>query len=192
MAIKKHNGLLMSNEVTTGFGRTGKWFGFQHYDYQSDIVSLGKALGNGYPISGVVISSDVSELFRLDPFRYAQSHQNDPLGCAVGLEVIKEIEAQDLIHKAAKKGEHFRNKLINLKTKYVDKILEIRARGLMIAIELNTPDTAELLYHQLIEHGYLVGLKEKTIRFMPPLVIELQQIDNLIVAIDKIIKTTTT
>lgn len=62
--IKKHNGLLMANEVTTGFGRTGKWFGFQYYDYQPDIVSVGKALGNGYPISGVAISSNISELFQ--------------------------------------------------------------------------------------------------------------------------------
>lgn len=183
--IKKQNGLLMSNEVTTGFGRTGKWFGFQHYDYQPDIVSVGKALGNGYPISGVAISSTISELFLKSPFRYAQSHQNDALGCAVGLEVINTIEKQNLICKGFEKGEYFKHRLVELQTKHSD-IIEIRARGLMIAIELKTTENAEYIYNQLIENGFLVGIKDKTLRFMPPLIIEQKEIDNLIETIDKI------
>ncbi|WP_372647946.1 aspartate aminotransferase family protein [Draconibacterium sp.] len=183
--IKKHGGLLMANEVTTGFGRTGKWFGFQHYDYQPDIVSVGKALGNGYPISGVAISQEISELFQKMPFRYAQSHQNDALGCAVGLEVIKTIENLDLINKGFEKGEYFKQSLIELQSKHSD-ILEIRARGLMIAIELKTSGIADLIYNQLIENGFLVGIKERTLRFMPPLIIEKKDIDNLIKTIDKI------
>lgn len=183
--IKRHNGLLMANEVTTGFGRTGKWFGFQHYDFYPDIVSVGKALGNGYPISGIAISSKISELFLKSPFRYAQSHQNDALGCAVGLEVINTIEKQDLISKGFEKGEHFKQRLIELQIKNPE-IVEIRARGLMIAIELKTNEIAELFYNQLIENGFLVGIKDKTLRFMPPLIIEKKDIDNLIEAIDRI------
>ncbi len=183
--IKKYNGLLMANEVTTGFGRTGKWFGFQHYDYQPDIVSVGKALGNGYPISGVAISLKISELFFKTPFRYAQSHQNDALGCAIGLEVINTIEKQDLIKKGFDKGEYFRQKLIDLQTKH-SEIVEIRARGLMIAIELKTNVIADSIYTQLIENGFLVGIKENTLRFMPPLIIEKKDIDNLIETIDRI------
>jgi len=184
--IKKHGGLLMANEVTTGFGRTGKWFGFQHYDYQPDIVSVGKALGNGYPISGVAISATISELFQKTPFRYAQSHQNDALGCAVGLEVINTIDKLDLINKGFEKGEYFKQKLIQLQNTQPD-IVDIRARGLMIAIELNTTDLADYIYNQLIPNGFLVGFKEETIRFMPPLIIERKDIDNLIDTIDKVI-----
>lgn len=185
--IKKYGGLLMANEVTTGFGRTGKWFGFQHYDYQPDIVSVGKALGNGYPISGVAISSKISELFQQSPFRYAQSHQNDALGCAVGLEVINILEKQDLINKGIEKGEYFKRILIQLQTKHTVDIVEIRARGLMIAIELKTTELADFVYNQLIENGFLVGIKDKTIRFMPPLIIERKDIKNLIEKIDRII-----
>lgn len=184
--IKKHGGLLMANEVTTGFGRTGKWFGFQHYDYLPEIVSVGKGLGNGYPISGVAISSKISELFQKSPFRYAQSHQNDALGCAVGLEVINTIEKLDLIRKGSDKGEYFRQKLRQLQTKHQD-IIEIRARGLMLAIELKTKEIADFIYNQLIENGFLVGFKEKTLRFMPPLIIERENIDELIETIDRII-----
>lgn len=184
--IKKQGGLLMANEVTTGFGRTGKWFGFQHYDYQPDIVSVGKALGNGYPVSGVAISSAISELFQKSPFRYAQSHQNDALGCAVGLEVINTIEKQDLIRKGFEKGEYFKQKLIQLQIKQ-SEIIDIRARGLMIAIELKSNDLADFIYNQLIENGFLVGFKERTLRFMPPLIIKEKDIDNLIETIDRII-----
>lgn len=183
--IKKHNGLLMANEVTTGFGRTGKWFGFQHYDYQPDIVSVGKALGNGYPISGVAISSAISELFLKSPFRYAQSHQNDALGCAIGLEVINTIEKHGLISKGFEKGKYFKQRLMELQTKHPE-IVEIRARGLMIAIELKTNGIADLIYNQLIENGFLIGIKEKTLRFMPSLIIGKKDIDNLIETIDRI------
>lgn len=185
-SIREHGGILMANEVTTGFGRTGKWFGFQHYDYQPDIVSVGKGLGNGYPISGVAISSHISELFQKSPFRYAQSHQNDPLGCAVGLEVINAFEKLDIVNKGFEKGEYFKDKLVKLQAKYSD-IVEVRARGLMIAIELETNDISEYAYNQLIENGFLVGLKEKTLRFMPPLTIERTHIDGLVEAIDRIL-----
>lgn len=182
---KRHGGLLMANEVTTGFGRTGKWFGFQHYDYLPDIVSVGKALGNGYPISGVAISSATSEMFQKSPFRYAQSHQNDALGCAVGLEVIHFIEEQDLISKGFEKGIYFKEKLVQLMTNHLD-IVEIRARGLMIALELKTAETADYIYNRLIEHGFLVGCKGKTLRFLPPLTIDRKDIDELVETIDRV------
>lgn len=184
--IKKHGGLLMANEVTTGFGRTGKWFGFQHYDYQPDIVSVGKAIGNGYPISGVAISSAVSDLFVKSPFRYAQSHQNDALGCAIGIEVINTIDNEDLISKGFIAGEYFKQKLMQLQSSH-NEICEIRARGLMIGVEICTMELAEYIYDQLIENGFLAGLKEKTLRFMPPLIIEQDDIDKVVMAINTII-----
>ena len=84
------------------------------------------------------------------------------------------------------KGEYFKQKLIQLQNTQPD-IVDIRARGLMIAIELNTTDLADYIYNQLIPNGFLVGFKEETIRFMPPLIIERKDIDNLIDTIDKVI-----
>ena len=185
--IRQNGGLLIANEVTTGFGRTGKWFGFQHYDYQPDIVSVGKALGNGYPVSGVSISTEVAAMFDKAPFRYAQSHQNDPLGCAVGLEVIKFIESNNLISEAFAKGQYFKDLLIDLKSKYSGTITDIRARGLMIAIEMNSAELTEFIYNELIEKGFIVGFKEKVIRLMPPLTILKTDIEDLIKTIDAIL-----
>lgn len=184
--LKENGGLLLANEVTTGFGRTGKWFGFQHYQYQPDIVSFGKALGNGYPISGVSISSDVSRLFDQSPFRYAQSHQNDPLGCAVGLEVIRVIESNDLINRAYEKGLFFLKLLNNLQTKHTI-IKDIRARGLMIAVELAAAENAERVYDKLLQNGFIVGYKHNVIRFMPPLTISQSDIEELIKTMDKLL-----
>jgi acetylornithine/N-succinyldiaminopimelate aminotransferase len=184
---KQNGGLLIANEVTTGFGRTGKWFGFQHYNYKPDIVAIGKALGNGYPISGVVISNDVSELFNKSPFRYAQSHQNDPLGCAVGLEVIQILEQDGLIHNSCEKGKYFKDRLMALQAQHSDKIKEIRARGLMIGMELFAAANAENMYMQLIDFGFLVGYKENVLRFMPPLIIEKKHIDAILETVDKLL-----
>ena len=184
LAVKQNGGFLMANEVTTGFGRTGKWFGFQHYDYKPDIISTGKALGNGFPISCVSISREVSELFDKNPFRYAQSHQNDPLGCAIGLEVINIMENEGLIQQSYDMGEYFSDQLIQIKNQHGQKVKEIRARGLMLGMELNDSIYAENIYLQLIDSGFLVGLKDNVIRFMPPLIITKSQIDTLIGALD--------
>ncbi len=186
-AIRQNKGFLISNEVTTGFGRTGKWFGFQHYDFHPDIVSMGKGLGNGYPVSCVSISRDVAALFDGKPFRYAQSHQNDPLGCAVGLEVINAFEEMDLIRRSADMGRYFAGELAGLKAKHADKIKDVRARGLMLALELDPSINAEKLSMQLIENGFLVGWRENMLRFMPPLIIEKTHIDKLITTIDKLL-----
>lgn len=185
--VMEHGGLLMANEVTTGFGRTGKWFGYQYYDYNPDIISVGKALGNGYPVSGVCISAKVAELFRSNPFRYAQSHQNDALGCAVGLEVIHTMEKEDMVMQSHEKGMYFKQELIRLQAKHHHAITDIRARGLMIGVEMESSKNADNLYNQLIDHGFLVGLKEKIIRFMPPLIIEKDQIDKLIKSMEEIL-----
>jgi acetylornithine aminotransferase len=93
--VKRAGGTIVANEVTTGMGRTGKWFGFQHYDIQPDIVALGKGLGNGYPVSAVAIRRDIADELERSGFHYAQSHQNDPLGCAVATEVIATLAEEN-------------------------------------------------------------------------------------------------
>jgi acetylornithine aminotransferase len=185
-AVTQNNGgYVIANEVTTGFGRTGKWFGFQHYPIQPDIVAMGKGLGNGYPISAVSISEAVAETFDKKGFRYAQSHQNDPLGCAIGTEVIKTFVDTGIIEQSKEKGTFFYEMLTNLQQKHPDQIKEIRARGLMLAIEFTPEVSAETLRNQLFDAGFIVGCKENTIRFMPPLTINETSIWEMINAMDK-------
>jgi len=98
--VKEQGGLIIIDEVTTGIGRTGKWYGFEHYNIKPDIVAIGKGLGNGYPVSAVVMSQKVAQELETHHFHYAQSHQNDPLGCAIASEVIATIEDNRLVDRS--------------------------------------------------------------------------------------------
>lgn len=183
--------LIIAEEVTTGMGRTGKWFGFQHYDFLPDIVVTGKALGNGFPVSAVTLNQVHAYKFQKCSFRYAQSHQNDPLGCSVALEVIKVIETNNLIGKSAGTGDYFKKQLEQVKARHSKKVKEVRARGLMLAIEFNELVNGELINKKLFENGFVTGFKFNTLRFLPPLTIKHSDIDELMHNIEELLKTAT-
>ena len=185
---KQNNCIIIADEVTTGMGRTGKWFGFQHYDTKPNIVVTGKGLGNGYPISGVTVDSKIAVTLRKNPIRYAQSHQNDPLGCAVGLEVIKTIKEENLINKSILIGNYFYDKLNILKEQNADKIKEVRGRGLLLAVEFHDNVDGNLLNKMLFENGFVFGFKLNTIRLLPPLIITKKDINKFISKITDLLK----
>lgn len=188
-ASVKNNLIIIAEEVTTGIGRLGKWFGFQYYDCKPDIVVTGKALGNGYPISAVTVSENTIKRFKNDCFVYAQSHQNDPLGCAIGLEVINVIKDEQLIENCNRMGRYFTDELEKLRLKFPTKIKEIRSRGLMLAIEFRkTCDGAEI-NAKLFELGFVFSFKQNTLRFLPPLIIGEKEVDKLIVNLEKRLNT---
>ncbi len=167
--IRNNNGRIIANEVTTGVGRTGKWFGYRHYDIEPDLIAIGKGIGNGYPVSVTVINQAAVTELEMKPFKYAQSHQNDPLGAAVVRAVIREIENNDLITKAERKGFTFLSQLESLVDH--DIILEVRGRGMMFAMDLPNKILAEAIYSDLIEQGYIIGNRGGSFRIDPPLII---------------------
>ncbi|MCP4177673.1 MAG: aspartate aminotransferase family protein [bacterium] len=190
--IKTHNGYIQINEITTGVGRTGRWFGYQHYDIKPDLLSLGKGIGNGYPVSVVAMSLDLANIVENSPYLSSQSHQNDPLGCAVASCVLNTIEKENLIEHCARIGNYLINNLLQLKEKH--KIVkEIRGRGLMIAIEFNgdiSEDIITNIHTQLKTKGILL-VKRKNVnvfRMDPPLIISKTDIDYFIDNFDIILK----
>ena len=78
--VRERGGLILVNEVTTGMGRTGAWFGYNHYPITPDLVCIGKGLGNGYPVSALAINKETAAKLEGGTFKYMQSHQNDPAG----------------------------------------------------------------------------------------------------------------
>lgn len=174
--IKRYGGMILANEVTTGMGRTGKWFGYQHYPIQPDIVAMGKGIGNGYPVSVTAISENVSQKLALKRFIYAQSHQNDPLGAVVAREVIRIIEENNLLEACLQKGNYLKEKLEGLKNQY-PVIKEIRGRGLMLAIEFHKD--ANLVYEMLLDEGYIVCKRPnaEVLRLDPALTIEMETLE---------------
>ena len=178
---------IIAEEVTTGMGRTGKWFGFQHYDIIPHIVATGKGLGNGFPISAVTIDMPTTKALESAPFRYAQSHQNDPLGCAIGIEVIKTIEDECLLQACNEVSDYFKEQLEQLKAKHHSKVKEIRARGLMLAIEFESDVEVEKIGDCLFDCGFIVGCKANALRFLPPLVIQKTDIDRMMQKLEELL-----
>jgi acetylornithine aminotransferase len=188
---KLSGGMVFANEVTTGIGRTGKWFGFQHYDMAPDIVSVGKGLGNGYPVSAVALSPAAWQPMLEKEFRFAQSHTNDPLGCVVAGEVIKVIEEEGLVKQCRDTGKYFLDQLNTLQENH-PIIQSVRGRGLMLAMELGTDLNCEHVFRQLLEKRILVGYQPSfnVIRFYPALTIKPHEIDHLVSTLEVLLGNT--
>ncbi len=183
--VKSNGGKIIANEVTTGTGRTGKWWGFQHYMIQPDMVAAGKGIGNGYPVSAAVLCSAIVEELDRKPFRYAQSHQNDALGASVANEVITQIEENSLIQKAEGKGHLFMKQLgslINGKT-----VTAVRGRGLMFCVDLADAAVTETVFKQLVKAGYIVGNRKTGFRIDPPLIITEEEFSGFVDTLRKCI-----
>ena len=166
--VRSNGGLIIVDEVTTGLGRTGKWFGFEHYDVKPDIIALGKCLGNGYPVSCVILCEELSEHLQKNNFRFNQSHFNDPLGAAVAEAVIKTLEDENLINISYEKGKYF---LDELKKLVDDKIIvDVRGRGMMLAIEFCDNETAKKISDRLFENGFIICCRGNIFRLDPPLI----------------------
>lgn len=184
--IKENNGSFVVNEVTTGVGRTGKWFGYQHYNIQPDMVAIGKGIGNGYPVSVAALSEITAKLLKSKPFVYSQSHQNDPLGAAIVKEVIATITDEKLLDRCNFLG----NKIVN----YINQLIKtnshiklIRGRGLMYIIEF-TKD-AELIRNELLKSGFIVAKRPgyEIIRIDPALTIDEQDVDAFLDSLKSIV-----
>ena len=193
--IRYAGGLVIANEVTTGFGRTGKWFGFQHYKaFDSelnapDLIALGKGLGNGYPISGVLTQSRLAEMIEAGGFRYVQSHIDDPLGCIAARKVIEVIVNENLIDQGAKMGEYLRTKLTEIAER-TGGIKEIRGRGMMNVAVLDNNHHAREVFKKLLEKGFFTGYSEvhNFIHLYAPLIIKTEDIDALCHSLELILK----
>ncbi|VVS93757.1 class-III pyridoxal-phosphate-dependent aminotransferase [Desulfoluna spongiiphila] len=188
--IHQNGGLLIVNEVTTGIGRTGRWFGYQHYDVVPDIVAMGKGIGNGYPVSVAACSKRVMERLGT-PIPYSQSHQNDPLGAAIAREVIRIIREDDLIRRSNELSALLTQGLHTAMNKY-DHLKAVRARGLMVAVDFKdtagTPFTTKVHQH-LLDHGYVVGRRPEasTLRLDPSLTIGESDLHGFLTTLDTLL-----
>lgn len=184
--IFENNGLIIINEVTTGAGRTGKWFGFQHYALKPDMIAMGKGIGNGYPVSVAAISARAAGLLENHHFHYSQSHQNDPLGASIVNEVIGTINDENLVERSRQLGEKLMTGLERMR-KSGSILKEIRGRGLMIAIEF-TRD-AGLVQKELIKRGFIVAKRSghEVLRIDPALTIKEKDIDDFMFSLNEII-----
>lgn len=168
--VRSRGGKILVNDVTTGMGRTGEWFGYNHYPIEPDLVAIGKGLGNGYPVSALAINRETAGVLDGGTFKYMQSHQNDPLGASVALAVIGALTDEGLIERAARLGAKFLDKLQALTGS--GQIAAVRGRGMMFAVEFADKAACDRICDGLLEQGYIVGNRGGTFRIDPPLTME--------------------
>lgn len=178
---RERNLLLIFDEVQTGMGRTGKLFGYENYNVEPDIFTLAKALGGGIPIGAVCAKDHVAKAF--SPGEHGSTFGGNPLACTAGLAVMKILKEEKLPENAQKLGQYIKSELEVLAGSSCPVISEIRASGLMIAIELDQP-IAAAVKNKMFEKKYLIAnVGDKILRILPPLIITETDADNFIASL---------
>jgi acetylornithine/N-succinyldiaminopimelate aminotransferase len=180
---KEKDVLLIFDEVQTGFGRTGEMFASQTFNVTPDITALAKGIAGGFPMGAIMASQEVGGAFQ--PGDHAATFGGGPLACAAGKASINVILDEDLLTKSRDKGAYFQSELLALKEKY-DMVREVRGSGLMLGMELEV-GCAEMV-NAMRERGVLINCTADTVlRFVPPLVITKEQIDQAITAMNYVL-----
>jgi len=180
--------LLIAEEVTTGVGRTGRWFAFEYDGIAPDILVLGKALGNGLPVAAVVTTAQVEESCA-GRLRHVQSHQNDPFSGAVATAVVDIIREEGLVEHAREMGAYLLQGLRRLQSGH-SGIDDARGLGLMAALELqgeNARERGSQVQRWLQDQGIIVDFQPATatFRFFPSYVISRDQLDLALVSLEE-------
>ncbi len=183
---KKHNVLLICDEIQTGLARTGRLFCSEWDDVRPDIICMGKALGGGvYPVSGIVADDEIM-MTAFEPGNHGSTFGGNPLACAVAAAAIDVIVDEHLVERSAELGEFFRGELRKIDN---PKIKEVRGRGLLTGLEF-TEEIAHDVSLKLMDEGILAkDTHGTTIRFAPPLVITKEELTNAVKTIKNVIAT---
>ncbi|MRH78726.1 acetylornithine transaminase [Spiribacter sp. C176] len=168
--------LLMVDEVQSGVGRTGQWFAHQHAGIKPDVVTLAKALANGVPIGACIAGGPATDV--LGPGSHGSTFGGNPLSCAAGLAVCEVIAEENLTERAALLGKRLRAGFAD-GLQGVEKVREIRGRGLMIGIELTVP-CAELVAQALEAHLLINVTAGNVVRLLPPLILTDAEADQIV------------
>jgi acetylornithine/N-succinyldiaminopimelate aminotransferase len=180
---KKSGALLIVDEIQSGLGRTGKYFAYQHYGVQPDIVTVAKPLAAGLPLGAVLSTNNVAEAFH--PGMHGTTFGGGPLACAVACAFIGELTRDGMLASITEKGDYFQRKLSTLKTKH-GCIKQVRGLGLMLAAELDNADLAKSVVTQMLARGFIINRTHDTVlRFLPPYIITQSHIDQAIGALDE-------
>lgn len=163
--------LLIFDEVQTGFGRTGKWFGKDHFGVMPDIMTLAKAMAGGLPIGAMLASGDAAEAFSKGD--HGSTFAGGPLICAAALATIRVIEEEGLVERSEENGAYLKGQLQKLAPR------EVRGLGLMVGLDLDAD--CKLLVEKALAKGALINSTgEHTIRLIPPLVVGREEIDEVV------------
>ncbi len=175
--------LLIVDEIQAGLARTGKWFAYQHYRIQPDVITIAKPLAGVLPLGAMLCREEAAQA--IHPGMHGTTFGGGPLACAVAIAVIDAIEKEHLLDHINKVGSHFRQQLESLKQKH-SAITAVRGLGLMLAIEIDSADLAKTALGEMTKRRILINRTSETVlRFLPPYVIQKQHVDEAIAALDE-------
>ena len=177
----KTKSLLVMDEVQTGLGRTGQWFGYENAGITPDVVTLAKALGGGLPMGAILVTGDAKELF--EPGQHGSTFGGNPVVASAALATIDVIEKENLLENSLNMGDLL-IKLIN----QIEGVTEVRGRGLLLGVEL-TELAAKDVELECRKMGLLLNaVNEKTLRLAPALIVNIEQVKRCSEIIDDAIK----
>jgi len=180
---RTHDALLVCDEIQCGLGRTGRWFAYQKYGLKPDVVVVAKPLAAGLPLSAILAREEVAQAF--SPGMHGTTFGGGPLQCRLALKVLEILARPGFLEHVQEVGAYFHAQLEQLRDE-LPLIREVRGEGLILAAELAVPGKA--VVRQALEAGFLINCtQEKVLRFLPPLIIERPQVDELIAALRPIL-----
>jgi acetylornithine aminotransferase len=176
--------LLIFDEIQTGMGRTGKLFAYENFGVEPDIMTLAKALANGLPIGAMLAKEQVAAAF--GPGAHASTFGGTPIVTAAALEVCKILLDGNVVEQGQERALYFKEKLLWLKDRH-DTIVDVRGLGMLLGMKLNF--NAESMVTQCMQRGFLINcIQENILRFVPPLIIEKEEIDALVECLDELLR----
>jgi 2,2-dialkylglycine decarboxylase (pyruvate) len=192
--------LLIFDEAQTAFGRIGRRTGAEYFDVVPDIMTMSKTLGGGLPLAAVSTTAKIEETLHERHFTYYTSHVSDPLTAEVGLAVLKVIEDEQLVSRAAKMGAYLRGELENLQQRH-EVIGDVRGLGLLLGVELVKDRESRAPAHELgslttqkcFEKGLSMNIRRRpergsVWRIAPPLTVTHQEIDRAVAILDEALR----
>lgn len=183
---EKFGFLLIADEIQSGVGRTGKFFGFNHLNIAPDVVVIAKPLGGGLPLGAFLGNERVADVFTYGV--HGTTFGGNPVACAAGIATIKEITENGIMQNAEYIGSYLKSKFIELKLKYPSLIHDVRGRGCMLGIELKRE--GESLVTEMLKKNLLINCtNSNVIRLLPPLILKKDEADFAVAQFDSVFST---
>jgi alanine-glyoxylate transaminase/(R)-3-amino-2-methylpropionate-pyruvate transaminase len=190
--LDKYDMLLVSDEVQTGCGRTGKWWGIEQHDVEPDAITVAKGFGNGYPIGAFIAREELADV--LKPLSFFSTFGGNPVSCIAALKTLEIVEEEKLIENAARVGSYLKKGLEELKDDH-EIVGDVRGMGLMLGVEfVKDKKTKEFAPNETLavmestkDDGVLLGKggnEGNVMRIQPPLIMRKEHADKALEALD--------
>jgi acetylornithine aminotransferase len=182
---KENGSLLIIDEIQTGMGRTGTFFAFKQYQIEPDIITIAKALANGIPVGAMLGKATLGTAF--GPGSHGTTFGGNNLAMNVANAVVSEIDQPNFLNSVAEKGNFLMEALCSMK-EHSSKVLDIRGKGLMVGIELDTPETLQWAIQELKKQNLLaIKAGKNVLRLLPPLTISQEELADGITIIQSVL-----